>query len=173
MNENIDLVKILDGCPEGTEFFSPLFGTVKFVSSNYSLITVSARVIKGINVNRDYHFTAGGKYVSGNTEDGECLLFPSREQRDRSKFKRFWGKPKKERFNLKTLQPFDKVLFRIGEDPWRCGFFSHIVSDDFDKKLVCTTDGLSARCVPYNLDTKHLVGTKEDCPEYYRWWEEE
>ena len=99
--------------------------------------------------------------------------FPVQRSADWSKFKRFWGKPKKERFNLKTLQPFDKVLFRIGEDPWRCGFFSHIVSDDFDKELVCTTDGLSARCVPYNLDTKHLVGTREDCPEYYRWWEEE
>ena len=63
MNENIDLTKILKGCPEGTELFSPLLGTVKFVSSDYSLITVSARVIKRINVSRDYHFTAGGKYV--------------------------------------------------------------------------------------------------------------
>lgn len=24
----------------------------------------------------------------------------------------------------------------------------------------------------YNEETKHLVGTREDCPEYYKWWEE-
>lgn len=27
-------------------------------------------------------------------------------------------------------------------------------------------------CIPYNEETKHLVGTKDDCPEYYKWWEE-
>ncbi len=30
MNENLDLAKILEGCPEGIEFYSPLFGKVKF-----------------------------------------------------------------------------------------------------------------------------------------------
>ena len=25
-------------------------------------------------------------------------------------------------------------------------------------------------CIPYNDETKHLVGTTEDCPEYYKWW---
>ena len=27
-------------------------------------------------------------------------------------------------------------------------------------------------CVPYNDDTKHLVGTTEEAPEYYRYWED-
>lgn len=27
-------------------------------------------------------------------------------------------------------------------------------------------------CIPYNDDTKHLVGTKEEAPEYYRYWED-
>ena len=28
------------------------------------------------------------------------------------------------------------------------------------------------QCIPYNEETKHLIGTTEDCPEYYKWWEE-
>ena len=27
------------------------------------------------------------------------------------------------------------------------------------------------RCIPYNDDTKHLIGSADDCPEYYKWWE--
>lgn len=27
-------------------------------------------------------------------------------------------------------------------------------------------------CVPYNDETKHLVGTKDEAPEYYRYWED-
>ena len=27
-------------------------------------------------------------------------------------------------------------------------------------------------CIPYNDDTKHLAGTNENAPEYYRYWEE-
>ena len=44
--------------------------------------------------------------------DGECTLFPSKDQRVWSKFEMFWDKPKVERFDPKTLQPFDKVLVR-------------------------------------------------------------
>lgn len=169
MNENINLTKILDGCPEGTEFYHVGYGRAWFVGINLN----SNYPIKLSLYNDDcIHAAVSAKGTLDVSYNGECLLVPSKDQRDWSKFVRFWDKPKVQRFNLKTLQPFDKVLFRIGEDPWRCGFFSHIVSDDFDKELVCTTDGLSARCVPYNLDTKHLVGTKEDCPEYYKWWEE-
>ena len=30
MNENIDLTKILEGCPKGTKFYSSIWGTVTF-----------------------------------------------------------------------------------------------------------------------------------------------
>ena len=26
--------------------------------------------------------------------------------------------------------------------------------------------------IPYNEETKHLVGTKDEAPEYYRYWED-
>ena len=172
MNENIDLTKILKGCPIGTEFYSSVYGRLffKLIAVNPDENDFPVR-LQTLNDEEWVFLTKEGKY-SLIHEDSECILFPSKDQRDWSKFDRFWDKPKIERFDIHTFQPFEKVLFRVGESPWRCGFFSHIVSDDFDKEVVCTSDGLSVRCVPYNDETKHLVGTTDDCPEYYKWWEE-
>lgn len=82
----------------------------------------------------------------------------------------FRDKPKVEKFDPKTLQPFDKILARDGyQHIWTCELFSYV--DDSDYPIV----GLSVSykcCVPYNEETKHLVGTSDDCPEYYKWWEE-
>ena len=35
--------------------------------------------------------------------EGECIIFPSRTQRDWSKFERFWDKTKAEKFDVNTL----------------------------------------------------------------------
>lgn len=80
------------------------------------------------------------------------------------------NKNKVEKFDPKTLQPFDKVLVRVDKnDCWIAAHFSHV--DDFVHKAVCDSF-YYIRCIPYNEETKHLVGTSEDCPEYYKWWEE-
>ena len=72
-----------------------------------------------------------------------------------------------EKFDPKTLQMFDKVLVRDDMDNcWIQVFFSHI--DDYG--TVCVSFSLED-CIPYNEETKHLVGTDDDCPEYYKWWE--
>lgn len=94
MNENIDLTKILDGCPKGTKFYSPMAGTVKFDSISSKFIYVST-----MHGNLEL-FDKQGKYGH---YDGECMLLPSKDQRDWSKFERFWDKPKAERFDIKTL----------------------------------------------------------------------
>ena len=78
---------------------------------------------------------------------------------------------KVEKFDPKTFEPFDKVLSRYGtESNWTCTFFSHII-DTVNPHVDC--NGIAFHiCIPYNEETKHLVGTKEDCPEFYKWWEE-
>lgn len=74
-----------------------------------------------------------------------------------------------EKFDPKTLQMFDKVLVRDDMDNcWIPVFFSHM--DDYG--AVCVSFSLE-ECIPYNEETKHLIGTYEDCPEYYKWWEEQ
>ena len=167
MNENIDLTKILYGCPIGTEFYSLIHGTVSFLEildmNTVYPIAVTSKVDKG-------YFTKGGRYFADQTIDDECILVPSKYQRDWSKFERFWDKPKVKKFDIKTLQPFDKVLVRdYPIDKWGCDFFSYI-----DNTMLFPIMGgglMHKMCIPYNDDTKHLIGTNNDCPEYYKWWE--
>ena len=169
MNENIDLTKILYGCPEGTKFYSTIFGEVSFVgiclSSSYPIKVKAHNKHDGTTINEP--FTIDGKYAE--SYDGECTLFPSKEQRDWSKFERFWDKPKIKKFDMNTLQPFDKVLVRDSLfTHWQIDFFGYINNR---KKLVgCSTYWNMG--IPYNGETIHLVGTRKDCPEYYKWWEE-
>ena len=162
MNENIDLTKILKGCPKGTKLYSSSYGEVEFESIDYS-VHCPIKVIG--NVYYLYFFTKEGKLV----DTGECTLFPSRTQRDWSKFERFWDKPKVEKFDVNTLQPFDKILARDSDkQSWTCEFFSHI-NNIYKYSIIGL--GLSYKwCIPYNEETKHLVGTTNDCPEYYKWW---
>lgn len=76
------------------------------------------------------------------------------------------------KFDPKTLQPFDKVLVS-SKDEWFCDFFSHY--DDAVVKFNCTCTGGCPYdcCIPYNDDTKHLIGKSiDEAPEFYRYWEE-
>ena len=78
-------------------------------------------------------------------------------------------KDKEQRFNPKTLKPFDKVLGRdYSGGRWKCGLFSHIM-DESIFPYVCIGNSF-IYCIPYNDDTKHLAGTDEKAPEYYRYW---
>lgn len=73
---------------------------------------------------------------------------------------------KKPKFDPKTLCPFDRVLVYFN-GIWDCDLFSYIKTDF----CVCVS-GIFDYCIPYNDDTKHLVGTKDEAPEFYRYWEE-
>ena len=168
MNENIDLTKILEGCPKGTKLYSTLQGEVSFVRIDiFDAHPIVLTVHNKCTDTTVYDcYSKDGKYNS--FYDGECTLFPSKHQRDWSKFERFWDKPKVEKFDPKTLQPFDKVLLRIDERGiWQPDFFGYKDGNC----ITCVTYG-NVKCIPYNEETKHLVGKRDDCPEYYKWWEE-
>ena len=175
MNENLDLTKILEGCPEGTEFYCPLCGNLRLVKISSSLIDAVELCID--EDNPPFTFSREGYfYYTYRNRSIECLLFPSKDQRDWSKFVRFWDKPKTEEpmvevFDINTLQPFDKVLVRdfLNED-WMADFFERIDENDVHYNATCVTSHWE-QCIPYNDETKHLLGTREDCPEYYKWWE--
>lgn len=164
MNENLDLTKILEGCPEGTEFYHIGYGRVNLVNiylDSYYPIRLAVRNDPCANMALTKKGTMNLRY------EGECVLFPSKDQRDWSKFKRFWDKTEIKKFNPKTFQPFDKVLGRCGYNNWCIDFFAY----KREKCCVCVGGGYY-HCIPYNEETKHLIGTSDDCPEYYKWWEE-
>ena len=154
MNENINLCQILKDCPKGTKLWSPVWGDITFETIDAFDGLVYVLKHKGVHIILD-----NGKFDA----DGECIIFPSKDQRDWSKFKA----PIK-RFNPEKFKPFDKVLLRIDErDIWQPDFFGYKDGNC----ITCVTYG-NVRCIPYNEETKHLAGKRDDCPEYYKWWEE-
>ena len=153
----LDLVKILKDCPKGIKLYSAVHGEVILED------VVESGTDYPIKTDHPWgktEFARNGKYY--NEYDGECVLFPSKDQRDWSKFK-----IPVEKFDYSTLKPFDKVLVRDGNcQCWRCAFFSCMLSN-----------GMLCECrwgqgIPYNDETKHLLGTCDIPDEKYIWWEE-
>ena len=216
MNENLDLVEILKDCPSGISLYSPVYGYVQLAS--VSLVEGAKYPIEiiGVLYGTKFGITKDGRIY----EDfqGECMLFPSKEQRDWSKFK--VKKPKfkvgdrirhKEtnkddvyeiskvyddsygiagftwminmkyqdqyelvpnKFDPKTLKPFDRVIIRNVLNVWTCTLFSHISDKPDSRYIYVTCESVHKYCIPYNDETKHLVGTKEDAPEFYKYWDD-
>lgn len=253
MNENLNLVEILKDCPCGTKLYSTIRGDVEFEkiveNTNYPIQYKYRN--KNNTILSDY-ISIDGKY----SYYGECILFPSKDQRDWFKFKvepemvdgeiyytrinlvewiyiyrknytfktmhyvavlnnylmvfnnictthnedikvlrkateeekrlffeiiekngRKWDVIKKElvkikpKFDINTLQPFDKVLTRDWDDSvWRCNIYEY-----FDKNHdypFMTIRGSFKQTIPYNNETKYLVGTREMPPKEYITWEE-
>ena len=103
-------------------------------------------------------FSKNGEYAVNESSRSDLFFAPEKD--------------KEQRFNPKTLKPFDKVLGRdYYGGRWKCGFFSHIM-DESIFPYVCIGNSF-IYCIPYNDDTKHLAGTDEKAPEYYRYWGEE
>lgn len=75
------------------------------------------------------------------------------------------------KFDPQTLQPFDKVLCRMNNDDiWGISLFERYAPTN-PYPFFCIQDCFS-QCVPYNDNTKHLVGTNNEAPEYYKCWED-
>lgn len=242
----MNIAEILKNVPKGTKLYSPIFGEVEFwfVSPEGWIKCYTNNTVIGM-------FYPDGKY----SKEGECMLFPSRENRDWNTFnycpfkngdviirndgkftaifshigiegltymktvnyhcwirndgtikcqkdfgigiyldfrlatekeKEFFFKALakegfkwnsdtltleklKDKFDITTLKPFDKVLVRDGDaDNWYCNFYSHCINNSH-YNYGCVPSAFH-QCIPYNDETKHLVGTTSDCPEYYKTW---
>ena len=162
--KELNLCEILKNCPEGTELWSDNYGLVKFVNVSTEWDTpIRVELING--------------FIARYTEEGwcdkrfpaNCLLWPSRDCRDWSKFTAPWLK--KERFDPKTLKAFDRVLVKDSESlTWKINLFSHI--NNKAEYPYCCLLSFYKYCIPYNDETKHLVGTKDEAPDFYKYWED-
>ena len=80
--KKINIANILKDCPEGIKLYSPLCGECTFVAIN-AVGTIICRRPNG----QDITFTQEGYYMIPVNKDCECMLFPSKENRDWSTFK--------------------------------------------------------------------------------------
>ena len=162
MNENIDLTKILKDCPKGTELWSDNYGKVQFLKIEDTfkpIITIRTDGLTAAYTKEGWH----RKDFPAN-----CLLWPSRDCRDWSKFTAPWLK--KEKFDPKTLKAFDRVIVKPDNGDWHCSILSHREDNNIYYRMI---DGYGySHVIPYNNDTKYLVGTRDEAPDFYRYWED-
>lgn len=82
MENKINIAEILKDCPKGMELYSPIYGKVELLkvdsNSEYSIKTVTS-------IDSPGSFTPYGRLYE-NYPSAECLLFPSREMCDWTKF---------------------------------------------------------------------------------------
>lgn len=142
----MNIAEILKKCPKGTKLYSSLYGEVELVKVKDNTIypiVVSCPEFE----NYIMKFDKDGKNM---TVHKEPTLFPSKDQRDWSKF----GINDQE--TKHQFKPFDKVLVRDGDDiEWRCDFFSHL--GDKEGVFICLTTWWH-QCIPYE-GNEHLLGT--------------
>ena len=159
MNDNINLCELVRHCPKGEKFYCTS------MEKEVEFLVVADNKIYVSNNGLVYAFSNNGKDVS----TGEYLLLPSKYQPD-------WSKFKAPRFDPKTFEPFEKVLVKrdVKGASWLPNFFGKLVKEPKGGYSVTEVGSLFTWeiCIPYNDETKRLVGTQEDCPDYYKWWEE-
>lgn len=159
----MDLVEILKDVPKGTKLWSSTFGELELIEVKLGgyQYPIRCKVCYSTSPS-EASFTKDGKYMSN--FDSECVLFPSRNCRD-------WGAFQLTKFNPNTLKPFDKVLVRFADDSeWVAAVFSHISNEigTKDSPIYMAGSGYWNFCIPYNEGTKHLVGTTNNPPLFYR-----
>lgn len=94
------------------------------------------------------------------TENEQQQLFSALEKKGKRwnpDTKQFEDLPKKY-----EIKPFDKVLVKIAGRIWTADFFSHYDENDEELPYVCIGYGRVTHCIPYNEETKHLLGTTDE-----------
>ena len=163
--QKLNLCEVLKYCPKDEQFWSPMLDGVKFSCIDEERQMIIVETVEG-------HFTweinADGTISIDEVTSPEVMLYPSKEMRDWSKFTAPWLK--KERFDPKTLKPFDRVIMKPDNGDWHCSILSHREDNNIYYRMI---DGYGySYVIPYNDETKHLVGTTDEAPEFYKYWED-
>lgn len=157
--EKINIAELLKDCPKGMELDCLLFDNAiltKVANSdlNYPICIDS-------ECGYSTWLTKYGQYVD--IDDAKCVIFP--------KGKTTWEgfvPPIPNKFDITTLKPFDKVLARdSNKDKWNIDFFAHY-RDSGEYQCMTFTKN---QCIPYE-GNEYLLGTTDDCDEYYKTWDE-
>lgn len=139
MNENLDLVEILKDCLVGTKLYSSVYGEVEL--ENVKDNTDYPIDVKIDELSTD-SFTADGKLFK--EYDGECVLFPSEDQRDWSKFKPKQTKKTDKEYIINVWHDASEEPryneFMLGEDSDGFGIYKWVRQEDRWQSLVAITE---------------------------------
>lgn len=250
INKDLDLTEILKDCPNGIKLYSPIFGDV-YLDKIRPYLAVIVTTNKEQNGLKE-EFLYDGRYGI----NGECMIFPSKEQRDWSKWHRpfvdgdvlsyqnklyknrtiyiyrhhskmntsyyvalsasndfmigkdgdalnnyndtarfateeekvklfytikangyKWNadtktleKIKKEKFDPKTLKPFESKVLVSTFSSWKPAIFGAYIKE-LAFPIVVVGGNTYTKCIPYE-ESEHLIGTHDQQSEFYRYWED-
>ena len=173
MENEINIAEILKDCPEGMKLYSPLFGEVTLGKSGSDNISVFSKNDDGDIIFNT--FAENGLFYSGYSQS-QCLLFPSSEMRDWTKF-----------FKRGDVVWCEDDMYAIFEGWANDDYTKFNTTIDFyefgasfDKEMVCDTDLFvkasdEERAVfianaertlkgKYNPDTLKVEPVKPTCP---------
>ena len=142
----MNIAEILEDYPSGTRLYSPIYGELSLVCvrSHYELYPICCRVVNSGNT---MSFAKDGRC---HKTDAEPTLFPSKTQRDWSKFV-FTDKKTKCQF-----KPYDRVLVRDYDSArWKSDLFSYA---DVENRMYICVGSSWRQCIPYE-GNEHLLGT--------------
>ena len=72
----------------------------------------------------------------------------------------------KPHYDISNFKPFDRVLVRQDDScTWGASFFGR-----YSGMFMCCSNVWFEQCIPFNDDTKHLLGTTDMCDEQYINW---
>lgn len=146
----MNIAEMLKSCQTGMKLYSSIHGELELICVNEYIdrYPIHCKDKNGY----EESFTSDGR-VFRDCPDAECVLFPSKCQRDWSKFG--VSNQATDQKQETELKPFDKVLVRDeDDDEWVCDIFSHIDEDD----LYYCVGTMWKQCIAYN-GNEHLLGT--------------
>lgn len=144
----MNIAKILECCPNGTELYSPVYGKVTLEE----IINNGQYPIKVITDDGYIRFYTKEGKLFDNRPDGECVLFPSKEQRD-------WNK-----FNInqpEIVLPSRDIEQNYKRIPFNVELAKKIVNGEFEGRIV-TMEGRKVRIVCW--DKKPIDERAMDLP---------
>lgn len=172
MNNKINIAEILKDCPKGTKLYTPLFGEVTFdsidIDEKYPIVVYKLDGMK-TSFNEEGHYT---EYPNS-----ECVLFPSSEMRD-------WTKFFKRGDVVRSIDDGAQAVFKGWESDDYTSFYASIVHhaevDEWDEDIVFAVESFYKEYEEfargfivdaeehyngkYNPDTLRVEPVKPECP---------
>lgn len=163
MEQKINIAEVLRDAPKGTKLYSPVCGECWLVEvKKHGVYPIVVATSDCADESEFPAFQSNGHYQ--NYFDGECLLFPSKNNRDWSTFSAPWMKDyqrvEPEKPDHKVFKPFEMVIVAnyykaTDKEIWTAALYSH-----YDGNFHRTTSGLgyTDECILDYKDNDDKIG---------------
>ena len=170
-NERFPSTRTIDNYVEGIGYYTTIHDWVRIEDQdNWELLVITPKFKVGDEIVKKNSIT-NSYIVNSVSSEYYGLTLPNRtgiavlnvyEQDD-------WELVSN-KFDMSTLKAYDKVLVRdTNVQVWVADLFSHVLDRPLGGYTFACVGHYPNQCIPY-LGNQHLLGTCDDCDEYYKNW---